>query len=116
MCKEMDQNWSKSRCWGNVLFKNTKKTLPKPRIKTLLCLEIVATAKPRNELFWLLKDVFFIPTSHNIIHKHVWIIKTNKKTSKSSKRYKNINLKQIIYSHNMDSKLVFWTNFVHEQT
>jgi len=63
-----------------MFFSRTqKKTLPKPRIKTLLCLEIVAIAKPRNELFWLLKDAFFIPTSHNIIYKHVWIIKTNKK-------------------------------------
>jgi len=72
-----------------MFFSKTRRTLPKPRKTIQPCLEMAATTKPRNGHFLLLKHVSFIQANHNIIHKHVWIIKTNKKHQNQAKDTKS---------------------------
>jgi hypothetical protein len=64
--KEIDQKWSQSKVYINVLPKNTKNIPQRPN-KNLANV----TFQPRNEHFWLPKHVFFIPTTHTDIHKHI---------------------------------------------
>jgi hypothetical protein len=95
-----------------MFFPITRRTLLKKPEKFLAK---VASTKPRNWYFLLLKHVssFFIPTSQNIIQKYVWTKKLYKKTLKhqnqvwGTKYKKTINLKQLICSCNMDSNLIF---------
>jgi hypothetical protein len=52
---------------GPKLILITLRTLLKPGIKTQSCPKIIATAKPRNGLFWLLKHVFLLKNHLNPI-------------------------------------------------
>jgi hypothetical protein len=55
-----------------IFFLRTQKTLPiNQKKKPSHAHKCIATAKPRNMHFWLLKHALFIPTSHNNIYKHV---------------------------------------------
>jgi hypothetical protein len=66
--------------------------------------------------------MLFLSQQITISYKNMFESKKNNKKYQNIKikqkisNPKNINLKQIIRLHNMDSKLIFWTQFVHEQT